>query len=391
MRLLVKNAHVITPYEILRNYDLAVEKNKISRILPSGVLDERDFDEIIDAEGNHVSPGFIDIHTHANSGFDTMDGTFEAIDAMARFHIKNGVTAFLTTTMTDSTENLEKAIKNVASYISLQRGKPQTLDTSGSSPAEVLGLYLEGPYFAETKKGAQSPKYLKNPDVQELTKFIKLSEGSVKVVALAPELPGAMKAIRFLRSQGIIVSAGHTDAAFDTARQAFDFGVTQVTHVFNGMRGFTHREPGISGAALIDERVYCEMICDSIHLHPGAMKLVVKAKGKDKIILISDSMMAAGLFDGEYTLGGQKVIVKGKEARLLDGTLAGSTLTLNRAIYNMVHMVGVSLADAVRMATLNPARAIGIDKQKGSIEIGKDADLVIFDEDLNILKVIKSL
>ncbi|HHY43113.1 MAG: N-acetylglucosamine-6-phosphate deacetylase [Firmicutes bacterium] len=390
MRLLIKNAQIITPHDILPNYDLAVEKNKISHIEPSGILDTKGFDEIIDAKGNYLSPGFIDIHTHAIYGFDTMDATCEAIEAMASFHIKNGVTGFLATTMTSSAEDMEKAIKNAASYISRQRERHLTLDTSGSSPAEVLGIYLEGPYFSEAKKGAQSPKYLKNPDIDQIKRFIQLSDNSIKVVALAPELPGATDAISFLRAQDITVSAGHTDATFDTARKAFDCGVTQVTHIFNAMRGFNHREPGISGAALIDERVYCEMICDGIHLHPGAMKLVVKAKGKDKVILISDSMMAAGLSDGEYTLGGQKVFVKGSEARLSDGTLAGSTLTLNRAIYNMVHMVGVSLPDAVQMATLNPARAIGIDNKKGSIEIGKEADLVIFDDQLNILNVIKS-
>jgi N-acetylglucosamine-6-phosphate deacetylase len=390
VRLLVKNAHIITPYDILRNYDLVADEGKICYIQPSGKLDDRDFDEIIDANENYLSPGFIDIHTHANSGHDTMDATFEALDAMARFHIQNGVTGFLSTTMTSSTEDMEKAIKNVASYISRQKERHQTLDTSGCSPAEVLGIYLEGPYFSAAKKGAQSPEFLKNPDIDELIKFIELSEDSIKVVALAPELPGAMETISYLHNRGITVSAGHTDATFDTARKAFDYGVTQVTHIFNGMKSFSHREPGVSGAALIDERVYCEMICDGIHLHPGAMKLVVKTKGKDKILLISDSMMATGLSDGEYTLGGQKVIVKGQEARLVDGTLAGSTLTLNRAIYNMVHMVGVSLPDAVRMATLNPAQALGLDRKKGSIEIGKDADLVVFDEKLNILNVVKS-
>ncbi|MDD4569135.1 MAG: N-acetylglucosamine-6-phosphate deacetylase [Tepidanaerobacteraceae bacterium] len=390
MRLLIKNANIITPYDILRNFELVIEQSKIKHILPSGIIDEKDFDEIIDAEENYLSPGFIDIHTHANSGYDTMDATFESVDAMARFHIKNGVTGFLATTMTASTEETKKAIKNVSSYIARQKEKHETLVVSGYTPSEVLGLYLEGPYFSMAKKGAQPSEYIKNPDINELASFIKLSGDNVKVVALAPELPGAMEVISYLCAQGITVSAGHTDASYDIAQKAFDHGVTQVTHVFNGMKSFNHREPGIPGAALIDERVYCEMICDGIHLHPGAMKLVVKAKGKDRIILISDSMMAAGLSDGEYTLGGQKVIVKGDEARLSDGTLAGSTLTLNKAIYNMVHMVGVSLQDAVRMATLNPARAIGLDKNKGSIEIGKDADFVIFDEQLNILNVIKS-
>ena len=390
VRLLIKNAHIITPYDILHNFELAVEGNKIKHIVPSGTLGEKEFDEIIDAKDNYLSPGFIDLHTHANSGYDTMDASYEAIDAMARFHIKNGVTGFLATTRTASTEETKRAIKNVADYISRQKQNVGTLDTSGSAPAKVLGLYLEGPYFSMAKKGAQSPKYIKNPDIEELSNFLKLSGDTVRVVAMAPELPGAMEVINYLHAQGITVSAGHTDACFETAKKAFDHGVTQVTHVFNGMKGFTHREPGISGAALIDERISCEMICDGIHLHPGAMKLVVKTKGKDKIILISDSMMAAGLSDGEYTSGGQKVTVKDKEARLSDGTLAGSTLTLNKAIYNMVQMVGVPLEDAVRMATLNPARAIGLERRKGSIEIGKDADLVIFDDKLNILNVIKS-
>lgn len=389
MRLLMKNAHIITPYDISYNFELAVRNNKINHIEPSGTLDEKDFDEVIDVKGNYLAPGFIDIHTHANSGYDTMDSTFEAIDAMARFHIKNGVTGFLATTMTAATEETEKAIKNVSNYISRQKEQDRVLNTSGNAFAEVFGLYLEGPYFSIAKKGAQPSEYLKYPDIEELSHFIELSRDSVKVVALAPELPGAIEAINYLRARGITVSAGHTDASFDIAQEAFNHGITQVTHVFNGMRGFTQREPGISGAALIDERVYCEMICDGIHLHPGTMKLVVKAKGKDRIILISDSMMAAGLSDGEYTLGGQKVVMKNREARLSDGTLAGSTLTLNRAIYNMVHLVGAPLQDAVRMATLNPARAIGVDQFKGSIEIGKDANLVIFDDMLNILKVIK--
>ncbi|AEE90666.1 N-acetylglucosamine-6-phosphate deacetylase [Tepidanaerobacter acetatoxydans Re1] len=388
MSLFIKSANIITPYEILYGFELAVEGTKIKHIAPAGTLEEGGFDEIIDAKGNYLSPGFIDIHTHANSGHDTMDATFEALDAMARFHSKNGVTGFLATTMTASTADTKKAIKNVSDYMVQQ--KHGTLDISNNPQAEVLGLYLEGPYFSLAKKGAQSPEYLKNPDIDELVDLIKLSGNSIKVVALAPELPYAMEAVSFLHSQGITVSAGHSDASFEIAKNAFDHGATQVTHIFNGMKSFTHREPGIAGAALTDERVYCEMICDGIHLHPGAMRLVVNAKGKDKVILISDSMMAAGLQDGEYTLGGQKVIVKDRQARLIDGTLAGSTLTLNQAVYNMVKMVGVPLQDAVRMASLNPARAIGIDRYKGSIEIGKDADLIIFDEELNILNVVKA-
>lgn len=390
MNLLIKNANIITPYEVLYDFELAVEGTKIKHIAPCGAQQEGNFDKVIDAKGNYLAPGFIDIHTHANSGQDTMDATFEALCTMADFYCKNGVTGFLATTMTASIEDTKKAIVNVADYISEQNKKHGSLDISDNPRSQVLGLHLEGPYFSPAKKGAQAPEYLKEPSTDELADFIRLSKNYVKIVALAPELPGAQDAIRFLKDRGITVSAGHSDASFDIAKNAFNCGVTQVTHVFNGMRSFTHREPGIAGAALTDERVSCEMICDGIHLHPAAMKLVVNSKGKDKVILISDSMMAAGLDDGEYTLGGQKVIVKDRQARLIDGTLAGSTLTLNKAVYNMVKMVGVSLQDAVRMASLNPAKAIGADKCKGSIEIGKDADLIIFDEEINILNVIKA-
>lgn len=375
MKILIKNSNIITPYEIKEGYSLSIYDNKISDIAKSGAFDESHFDQIIDLKGKYLSPGFIDIHNHGNYGHDTMEGTYEAIDSMAEFHIKNGVTGFMPTTMTNPTEDIVKAIKNVADYINTQ---------SKGNKAKVLGLYLEGPYFSQEKKGAQPSEYIKAPDLNELEMFIRQADGSVKVVAIAPELENADKAVRYLKNQGITISAGHTNASYEEALRGIERGITQATHLYNGMRSFSHREPGIIGAVLTDERVACEMICDGIHIHPTAMKMAVKLKGKDRIILVSDAMMATGLSDGKYELGGQAVFVKDGAARLANGALAGSTLTLNRAVYNMVHLVGVPINEAVQMASLNPAKAINADKHKGSIEIGKDADIIAFDENLDI-------
>ncbi|SCL87442.1 N-acetylglucosamine-6-phosphate deacetylase [Sporanaerobacter sp. PP17-6a] len=380
MKMLIKNVNIITPYEIKRNGSLSIEDGIISNIL-DGDASEEYYDKIIDGENEYLAPGLIDIHNHGNFGHDVMEATFESLISMADFHMKNGVTSFLATPMTESLDKIESAIKNVRKYIEKEKKAPKVR-------SQVLGIYLEGPYFSMERKGAQPPQYIKNPNVEEIKNLIELSNDNIKVVALAPELKGAKETIKYLKNKGITVSAGHTDGKYDEVKYGIELGISQATHLYNGMRPFSHREPGVIGAVLTDERVSCEIICDGIHLHPAAMKLAVKAKGKDGIILVSDAMMATGLKDGEYKLGSQNVFVKKGAARLADGTLAGSTLTLNRAVWNMVHMVGVPLEDAVRMASLNPAKSIGVGDRKGSIEIGKDADLIIFNDDLNILKVI---
>ncbi|MCF6463117.1 N-acetylglucosamine-6-phosphate deacetylase [Clostridium sp. Cult1] len=379
MKTLIKNTNIITPYEIKKGSSLVIEDGKIADIFNGEIYNEESYDKIIDGEGKYLSPGFIDLHNHGNFGHDAMEGTYEALDIIADFHIKKGVTSFLATTMTEEADKIKKAVKNIGEYVN-------DGENNRDVKAQVLGVYLEGPYFSMEKKGAQPPQYIKNPDLEEIKNLIELSKNTIKIVALAPEIEGAKEAIKYLKEKGITISAGHTNGTFDEAKSGIDLGITQATHLYNGMRAYSHREPGVIGAVLTDERVACEMICDGIHLHVGAMDLAVKMKGKDGIILISDAMMATGLEDGKYELGGQDVYVKEGAARLEDGTLAGSTLTLNKAVYNMVHMVNIPLEDAVRMASLNPARAIGVDNKKGSIEIGKDADLIIFDDDLNILK-----
>lgn len=379
MRTLIKNANLITPYEIVENGSLEIRNGVIYGILRKEPDNIEYYEEIIDAHGKFLSPGFIDIHNHGNFGHDAMEGTREALESIADFHIRNGVTSFLATIMTEDPVKIERAIENARDYIDNQ-------NTDFRIRSQALGIYLEGPYFSMEKKGAQPAEYIKNPNLEEVKRYINLSKNNIRVVALAPEIEGSSKVIKYLKNNGITISCAHTNGTFEEIKRAIDLGVTQATHLYNGMRAFNHREPGVIGAVLTDERVLCEIIADGIHLHPAAIDLAVKTKGKDGIILISDAMMATGLEDGKYSLGGQDVYVKYGEARLESGSLAGSTLTLSRAVYNMVHLVNVKLEDAVRMASLNPAKSIGVDERKGSIELGKDADLIIFDKYLNVEK-----
>lgn len=377
MKTLIKNIKIISENKIIVGYNLVVENGKISKILKND--QSKQADKVVDGMGCYLSPGFIDIHNHGNNGFDVMDSTIEAINGMAKFHAKNGITSFLATTMTASFEKTKKAISNVVDYI-------ENEDQTGSK-AKCLGLYLEGPFFSKEKCGAQPKEYIKNPDMGELLEYLQIGKGLVKIVALAPELDGSVDATQYLVGNGVVVSCGHSNAKYTETMDVFTNGARQVIHMYNGMRAFSHREPGIIGAALVDKRVSCEMICDGIHLHDGAMRLVYEAKGKDRILLISDAMRATGLDDGTYDLGGQMVDVCGNEARLSNGALAGSTLTINRAVKNMIELVDVPVWEAVQMATINPARQLGIDKITGSIEVGKNADLVIFDEEINIQTV----
>ena len=375
-RVLFKNCKMIIENEIIEDANLVVNNGKIAEIVSGEV--NMNFDNIIDCENKYLSPGFIDLHNHGNSGFDAMDSTEEALKSIAKFHMTNGVTSYLATTMTASPENTLNSIKNVVSYLE------KNTDTN---EAELLGLYLEGPYFAMEKKGAQPGEYIKDASIIEAQEYVKAGNGLIKIIALAPEIGNANEVTRYLVNEGITVSCGHTNATYDEAMITINNGASEATHIFNGMRSYSHREPGVVGACLLDQRVSCEMICDGIHLHDAAMKMVYRMKGKENIVLISDAMRATGLDDGEYDLGGQTVYVKGYEARLGDGVLAGSTLTLNRAVKNMIELVDVPLHEAVLMATLNPAKKIGVEKTKGSIAVGKDADLIIFDDDINIEKV----
>lgn len=378
MSILFKNIKLVTPYEVLIGYGVVASEGKIINIDLEENIPKNNINETIDGKGQYLSPGFIDIHNHGNSGYDFMDSTEEAIEYIGNYHLQNGVTSYLGTVLTQSYENIIKAVKNIANY------------ENKNNISQILGIHLEGPFFSSSKKGAQPEKFIKDPDINFIKELIKISNNKLKMVSIAPEKNGAPELIKFLKNSNIIVSMAHSNATYEEALNGINHGTTIATHLYNGMRNFNHREPGIVGASLTDDRVYCEIIYDRVHLHDAAVKLALKAKGTDKIILVSDAMRAAGLEDGEFELGGQKVIVKDGEARLLDGSLAGSTLNLNKAVYNMVKFLHVPIHEAVRMASLSPAKAIGIEHYKGSIEIGKDADMILFDENINISFVIKN-
>lgn len=327
--------------------------------------------EKIDARGNYVSPGFVDIHIHGYDGVDTMDGAVEDIQIIAKGIPANGVTSFLPTTMTMSREDITRALKSVRTAMEVQDTK---------IGADILGVHMEGPFLNVAFKGAQNEAYFQKPDAQ----YVKDNQDIVRHITIAPEIDGAMEFIKDIdENTDISLSMGHTAATFEEAMAGIEAGVNHVTHLFNAMTGLHHRNPGVVGAALSSD-ITCEMICDTIHVHPGLFKMIHRVKGPDKLILVTDCMRAGGKEDGEYSLGGQKVFVKDDSARLEDGNLAGSVLKLNDALKNMMIHTDIPLEEAVKYVTINPASVINMQDKKGTLDKGKDADITIFDEEVNI-------
>ena len=336
-------------------------------------------EEILLPKGAIVLPGFIDQHIHGAGGSDGMDGTVEDIATIANTVAKEGTTTFLVTTMTQSKENLLKAMSAVKTY---RENAPET-------GARVAGIHLEGPFIAAAHKGAQPLEYVKEPNIEIFDEYNKESGYAVKIVSLAPEVAGADELIRHLKWQGIVASVGHSGAKFADVEKAVADGVTNVTHTYNAQTGLHHREIGVVGSAMLIDELNCELIADTIHVSVPAMKLLIKNKPEGKLTLITDAMRAKGLPDGESELGGQKVFVKNGEARLADGTLAGSVLTMNNALKNVVTKVGVDFEKAVDFATINPAKNLGIDEEVGSIKVGKKADFTVLDENYEVLLTIR--
>lgn len=324
----------------------------------------------------YIWPGLIDIHIHGAGGKDVMDATPEAMETISHTLAQYGVTGFLATTVTGERGHLERAITNVVDQAPyLQDG------------AEVLGIHLEGPWICPERRGAQNPEHIVDPKPEDAAWAVEQAEGTLRIVTMAPERPGAMETIRELVKRGVIVSIGHSDATYEQVLAAAEAGATHLTHCFNGMRGLHHREPGVVGAGLIDERLSLELVADGYHVHPGAIKLLVKVKGPEDLILITDGMRAVGMPEGEYELGGLRVFSDGETARLENGSLAGSLLTLDAAVRNMVQFGKVPLYQAVKMASLTPAKRIGVDGERGSIQEGKLADLVMVDAECRVQRV----
>ncbi len=375
MTLLIQNATIYQENTILKNGYILIEDNQIKEV---GLMEHapQDADEIISLnEDQLVLPGFIDIHIHGVAGADAMDATEEALAVMAKELPKEGTTSFLATTMTQDSANIKKALQAIQSF--KVNGNP-------AGETEMLGVHLEGPFISPLKAGAQPLHHIKNADVDLFKEWNEASGNAIKQVTLAPEQPGAKELIKHLRNSNIICSMGHTNATYEQASEAIEQGVSNATHLFNQMTGLHHRDIGAAGAALLDDRVFVEIIGDGIHISPEMIKLALRAKGKEKAILITDAMRAKGMADGQYDLGGQEVTVKGPEARLADGTLAGSILKMNDALKNVCHFTGYSLQEVVQMATVNPAKQLNVFDKKGSIAVGKDADIVIMDTNFKI-------
>lgn len=326
-----------------------------------------------------VLPGFIDQHVHGAGGSDGMDGALENVAKIANTLAEEGTTSFLVTTMTQSPDNITKALSAVKEY----------RQQNGKAGARVVGVHLEGPFIAAAHKGAQPLEYVKAPDIQTFDTYNEASGGAIKIVTLAPEIDGAEAFIRHLSKKGIIPSIGHTGAKCADVEKAIKAGAKQVTHTYNAQSALHHREIGTVGSAMLFDELGCELIADTIHVSVPAMRLLVKNKPLDKLILITDAMRAKGLPDGESELGGQKVFVKDGEARLADGTLAGSVLKMNRAIQNMVEKVGVPFTKAVDYATINPAKNLGIDKETGSIKVGKRADFTVINDKYDVIMTVR--
>ena len=360
--------------EILEYSTIVIEDGVIKEIVATG--DKEDLKDILDLGEYNVIPGLIDLHIHGANGYDTMDGNFNALNEISKYLAGKGITSFLPTTLTESIEKVKKALSNVHDCIGKVEG------------AEILGSYVEGPYICKEHKGAHPEHLIKDLNLDEIKELIKASGDTVKVMTIAPEKEGAYECIKYLNENGIEVSMGHTNSTYDEAVKAISCGARIAVHTFNGMREFNHREPGILGSILTKDEVYCELISDLIHVHPVAIDVLLRCKGEDKIILISDCMQAAGLQDGEYTLGALKVIVKGSIARIESGSLAGSTTNILTSVKNIIDKIGIDPLKAIKMASLNPSKLLNLDKSIGSIKEGKKANLIVIDDKFNVVKTI---
>lgn len=371
--MIIKNCNIVYLDKIEKG-SVLISEGKIKEINPSSFENE----EILDANGLYLSPGFIDVHIHGAGGHDTMDGTFEAINEISKTIVKHGTTSFTPTTMTVSVQAINKSMQVI-----------KEAKEKGTDGANVLGAHLEGPFISPKAIGAQNPNYLIPPTIENYNTMVKGAEDAVISITIAPEVPGAKELIKELSKKGIVCSIGHTKATYEEAMEGIACGCCHATHLFNAMTPFAHREPGVVGA-VFDSDITTETISDGIHISYPSLRIAYKQKTTDKVLLVTDAMMACGMPDGMYSLGGQDVEVKNGAARLLTGSLAGSILTLDKAIHNVYHNVGYPLYEAVKMATFNAARHCNVQDRKGLIKEGYDADLVLFDDDINIKNVIVS-
>lgn len=375
--MIIRNALVYGEDKTFSRLDIRIEEDVFTEICPSLAPSENE--SVLDADGLYAIPGLIDIHFHGCMGHDFCDGTVEAIDAITRYEASCGVTSVCPATMTVSPESLVQVMDAARTY-----------NESPARPgqASLVGINMEGPFISEAKKGAQAAEHIRLCDEALFCSLQERSGGLIKLVDIAPENEGAMEFIDALHDK-VTISLAHTTADYQTAKEAYDRGARHATHLYNAMPPFTHRAPGVVGAAFDSPHCRAELICDGVHIHPSVVRATFQLFGDDRMILISDSMRAAGMEDGQYTLGGQDVAVKGKYATLVsDGALAGSVTNLMDCMRTTVKEMQIPLESAIACATMNPAKAIGIYDRYGSISTGKIANLVLLDQDLNLSQVI---
>ncbi len=336
----------------------------------------------LSGKGLKAIPGFIDLHIHGAGGADVMDATEEALNRIAGTLPREGTTSFLATTITEAPERIERAVMNIGRYV--EKGKRVVGNDEGEMEggrAEILGIHLEGPFLSRKHAGAQPVESILPGDLALFQHWQEISGHLIRLVTLAPEEEGVLSLIRYLHETGVISSIGHTDATLEQVRRGVEAGATHVTHLFNAMRGMHHREPGTAGAALLMNQLMVELIADGIHVHPEVVALTYRMKGKEGITLITDAMRAKCLGNGKYELGGQEVFVADGKATLADGTLAGSVLTMDKGVRNMMRFSGCTLEEAIRMASYNPAKELHLLHRKGSLAVGKDADILLLNEE----------
>ena len=360
--LLIENGVLFAPKPLPVGWQILIEGSRIKAIGPNLVVPEGV--ERLDARGSWVVPGFVDTHIHGGREFDAMDGSAEALRAISRHLASHGVTSWLPTTVACSAEHLERCLEAIAQ-----------VRREGSGGAEILGAHLESNFLSPKYRGAQPLEYLREIGDPELMDVLRRHASVIRIVTLAPELTGAEDFIRELVERGITVSVGHTDATYEQVIAALGAGSSRITHLCNAQRGFHHREPGTLGAGLVCDRLFTEVIADLEHVHPAGIQMAYRCKGPQRLILVSDALRGTGLAPGDYELGGQLTRLDGKVARLQDGTIAGSIITLERAVFNLVETLGIPFAEAIEMAGKTPAASLGL--PKGQLLPGMTADLVL--------------
>ncbi len=376
-RKMLLKGHIISPIDSGEGKDiLEIDGRSVTFIGPSGTLFPGSEHQIFDFGVNYICPGFINLHVHGSGGVDVMDNSYHALDWMSRALAEGGTTSFLATTMSAPRQELLEVVRTIANT-----------GLRGTKGAQVIGAHLEGPFLNPGKKGAHKEEDLRLPDINEFKEYIDAGNGAVKMVTVAPELPDIIPVIKFARSRGVVVSLGHSVASIAQVDEAFAAGLSHVTHAFNAMSGLHHRDLGTTGAIMSMKQLTADVIPDGLHVHPSVIKILVQAKGIDRVCAITDCIRAGGMGNGIFEFGGRKVIVRDGAARLADGTISGSVISMAEAVKTIVEKVGLSLNEAVKMASANPAGILGLNS-KGVLMPGKDADVVVLDRNFRVLMTV---